>query len=141
MENFFEDARDFFDIILVIDVLEHIEDYFSFLRSLRNRGTYKIFHIPLDMSVQALLRMSPILKSRENVGHIHYFTKETALAILKETGYEIIDYFYTPGSLELSSRQSFKSLLLKLPRKLGYSLNKDMAVRILGGYSLMILTK
>jgi cyclopropane fatty-acyl-phospholipid synthase-like methyltransferase len=142
MENAFDDTSSFFDIVMAIDVFEHIEDYFGFLRNLKKKGEYKIFHIPLDMSVQTVFRMSPILRSRENVGHIHYFSKNTALATLKDTGYEIIDYFYTPGALDLASgRRTFKSLLLRLPRKIGYKINKDLVVRILGGYSLMVLTK
>ena len=41
----------FFDVILVLDVIEHLEDYFSFLRTIKERALYKIFHIPLDLSV------------------------------------------------------------------------------------------
>src|SRR5271157_1732576 len=89
-----------FDVVMAIDVLEHVEDYFAFLRRLRSRGEYEVFHIPLDLSVQWVLRSSPILKLRATVGHIYYFTKETALATLADTGYEVIDYFYTRGSLE-----------------------------------------
>jgi hypothetical protein len=124
----------------VIDVFEHIEDYFCFLRKLRPKGEYKIFHIPLDLSVQTVLRGTPLLKGRELVGHIHYFTKETALASLKDTGYEILDYFYTPGLIELATRD-WKRLLLKLPRKWLFSLNKELTVKILGGFSLIVLAK
>jgi hypothetical protein len=129
-----------FDIVMAIDVFEHVEDYFGFLRKLKEKAEYKIFHIPLDLSVQTVFRSSPILKGRKRVGHIHYFTKETALETLKDTGYSIIDYFYTGGSLELPNR-GWKANLLKIPRKLAFSLNKDLAVRLLGGYSLMVLTK
>ena len=123
-----------FDIVMAIDVFEHVEDYFDFLRRLKEKGEYKIFHIPLDLSVQTVLRSSPIIKGRKSVGHLHYFTKETALETLKDTGYEIIDYFYTGGSLELPKR-GWKANLLKIPRKLAFAINNDMAVRILGGYS------
>jgi hypothetical protein len=140
LKNLFQDNKVFFDIVLAIDVIEHVEDYFGFLRSLREKGQYKIFHIPLDISVQTVLRSSPILKGRQSVGHIHYFTKETALATLADTGYEILDYFYTAGSIDLPAK-SFKSLLARLPRKILYKLNKDTVVRVLGGYSLMVLTK
>jgi len=140
-KNLFQDDKVFFDIVLAIDVIEHVEDCFGFLRSLHEKGQYKIFHIPLDISVLTVLRPSPILRTRQSVGHIHYFTKETALAILADTGYEILDYFYTSsGSIDLPAK-SFKLLLLRLLRKILYKLNKDMAVRILGGYSLMVLTK
>lgn len=129
-----------FDIVMAIDVFEHVEDYFGFLRKLRGRAEYKIFHIPLDLSVQTVLRSSPIIKERKSVGHIHYFTKDTALETLKDTGYSIIDYFYTGGSLELPNR-GWKANILKTPRKLAFSLNKDLAVRLLGGYSLMVLAR
>jgi len=135
-----ENEKIFSDIVLAIDVFEHVEDYLGFLRKLREKGLYKIFHIPLDLSVQTILRGSPIIKARQSVGHIHYFTKETAIATLIDAGYEIIDYFYTAGSIDLPIR-SFKSFLARLPRKIIYKLNKDVAVRILGGYSLMVLTK
>jgi hypothetical protein len=125
---------------MAIDVFEHVEDYFGFLRKLREKAEYKIFHIPLDLSVQIVLRSSQIIKSRKSVGHIHYFTKETALETLKDTGYSIIDYFYTRGAVELPNR-GWKANLLKIPRKVGFSLNQDFAVRLLGGYSLMVLAK
>jgi SAM-dependent methyltransferase len=89
-----------FDLGLCLDVFEHIEDYFGFLRQFRERATYKIFHVPLDMSVQAVWRRHPILGWRERVGHLHYFMKDTALATLRDTGYEVRDWCYTAGGIE-----------------------------------------
>jgi cyclopropane fatty-acyl-phospholipid synthase-like methyltransferase len=129
-----------FDLVMAIDVFEHVEDYFGFLRKLKFKGTYKIFHIPLDLSVQTILRTSPILKERKSVGHIHYFMKETALSTLEDAGYEVLDYFYTRGSLELPNR-GWKANLLRLPRKLFFMIDQDLAVRILGGFSLLVLAK
>jgi len=140
LKNFLMENKVFFDVLLAIDVIEHIEDYFGFIRKIREKGQYKIFHIPLEISAQSVLRVSPLLNSRKSVGHIHYFSKETALATLTDCGYEIIDYFYTAGAIDLPSK-SLKSLLAKLPRKFLYKYNKDIAVRVLGGYSLMALTK
>lgn len=129
-----------FDLVLAIDVLEHVEDYLGFLAELKKMGTYKILHIPLDLSVQSVLRSTPILHCRESVGHIHYFTKETALATLKDAGYEIIDYFYTSGSVERPNR-SWKTKLLKFPRMAAFNIHQGLAVRILGGFSLLVLAK
>ncbi len=140
LQDLLEETHVHFDIVMAIDVVEHVEDYFGFLRKLKEKGEYKIFHIPLDLSVQTVIRSSPIIKGRKSVGHIHYFTKETALETLKDTGYEIIDYFYTAGSLELPNR-GWKANLLKMPRKFAFSVNKDLAVRLLGGYSLLVLAK
>lgn len=138
-KNLLDDSGAVFDVVMVIDVFEHVEDYFGFLRSLREKGTYKVFHIPLDLSVQTVLRSAPIIKQRLSVGHIHYFTKETALATLRDTGYEVVDYFYTNGS-ELPNR-GWKADMLKFPRKLLFWIDQDLAVRVLGGFSLMVLAR
>lgn len=130
----------FFDLILLIDLIEHIEDYFGFLRGIKTKSRYKILHIPLSLSVQLVLRCSPIMQTRRSAGHIHYFMKETALQSLKDVGYEILDYFYTGEAMDLPTK-SIKRRLARLPRRLFYVLNKDLTVRILGGYSLMVLVK
>lgn len=140
LRNLFDDKDAMFDVAMAIDVFEHFDDYLGFLRQFKSKGEYKVFHIPLDLSVQSVLRASPIMKARESVGHIHYFTKETALATLKDTGYELVDFFYTNGSLDLPVH-GWKARLMKLPRKLLFALNQDLAVRILGGFSLMVLAK
>ena len=101
---------------------------------------YKIFQIPLDLSVQTILRAAPLLKDRQRYGHIHYFCKEVALQLLTDVGYQIIDYFYTAVALDLPSTD-FKNLVMRAPRRLIYSINMDMAVRLLGGYRLLVLTK
>jgi SAM-dependent methyltransferase len=127
----------FFDIILVLDVVEHMEDYFSLLRDIKPKSRYKIFHIPLDLSVQTVLRSNPIIRGREQWGHIHYFTKEIALQMLKDVGYEVLDHFYTT---ELHG-PTIKGHFLRLLRRLFFTIHEDLAVRILGGYRLMILAK
>lgn len=129
-----------FDVLMAIDVFEHVEDYFSFLRKVRTRGAYKVFHIPLDLSVQTVIRPQRLMRARNSVGHIHYFTKETALATLQDTGYDILDSFYTCGSIELPNR-GWKANLMKLPRNLAYMLSPDYSVRVLGGFSMMVLAK
>ena len=140
LADFTRESDRFDDLLLVLDVFEHIEDYYGFLRALREKAEYKIFHIPLEISVLRVLRSEPILRSRKKDGHIHYFTKETALATLQDAGYQIIDQFFTAKSLELPAT-SFIYRLGKVPLQLASMLNKDMAARILGGYSLMVLAK
>jgi hypothetical protein len=130
----------FFDLILVLDVVEHLEDYFSFLRNIKERALYKIFQIPLDLSVQTVLRATTMIRDRQRFGHIHYFSKETALQLLIDLGYQIIDYFYTAVALDLPSTD-VKNFVMRVPRRLLYSVNMDMAVRFLGGYRLLILAK
>lgn len=140
LANVVEEKDSHYDVVVIADVIEHVEDYISFIKDLRPCGRYKIFHIPLDLSVQSVLRAWPITKLRANVGHLHYFFKDTAIATLKDCGYSVIDYKYTASRLELPN-QAFTSALMRLPRKLLFSINPDLAVRLLGGYSLLVLAE
>jgi SAM-dependent methyltransferase len=131
----------FFDLLLLMDVIEHVEDCFSFLRDLKSRSQYKIMQIQLDLSVQTILRPNALLGFRStsgHVGHVHYFTKGIALAMLEDLGYEVLDYFYTRRT---HWAPTFLGRLLQLPRVLLYAMRKDLAVRIFGGYSLLVLAK
>lgn len=127
-----------FDVVMAIDVFEHVEDYFGFLRKLRAKGQYKIFHVPLELSAQQVMRGTPLIDARRSVGHIHHFSKETALATLQDCGYRVIDHFYTSGRTELGGL-GWKSQLLRLPRQALYRVSPDAAARVLGGYSLLVL--
>ena len=135
-----EEKDTFFDLILVMDVLEHLPDYYSFLAALKPRSEYKIFHVPLDLSVQTVLRPHALLNVREWYGHLHYFTKETALEMFKEAGYDVLDYFYTARALDTPTHLLGRKLL-RAPRKALARVNQDFAARLLGGWSLLILTQ
>jgi len=132
-----EDAH--FDLILVLDLIEHLEDYFSFLRGIKWKAHWKIIHFPLDLSVQTVFRKNGLIKRRDLYAHLHYFTKEIALRTLRETDYEVLDCFYTPRSIDLGTDPIQK--ILKLPRKLSFAIHPDLAVRILGGFSLLVLAR
>lgn len=129
----------FYDLLLVLDVVEHVEDYFAFLRSVRPIARHKLFHFPLDISVQAVIRKNGMMKRRLDHAHLHYFTKELALQALIDTGYEIQEYFYLPRSNEIGPSPLQRAF--RLPRAALYALHRDFAVRTLGGYSLMILAR
>jgi len=129
-----------FDALLCIDVFEHVDDYIGFIRSIRSYADYKVFHIPLDLSVFSVARSDTLLDARRRVGHLHYFTKETAIETIRYCGYEIIDTDFTARAVELDSSR-LRTNLMKLPRALLSKISPDLAARILGGWSLMVLAK
>ena len=84
------------------------------------------------------------LDSRAKYGHLHYFNKDICLAVLRELAFEIIDYFYAPGAIELASTStsiSALSKLARLPRAILSKVSDDFTARLLGGYSLFVLSK
>src|ERR1700730_310641 len=47
-----------YDLVLVMDVIEHVDDYFSFLRQTREKADWKLYQIPLDAYVSGILRVN-----------------------------------------------------------------------------------
>jgi SAM-dependent methyltransferase len=128
----FADRR-YFDVALVIDVVEHVEDCFGFMRRCGAKATWKIYHIPLDASASLILRGT---NCWESVGHLHLFTMETAIKAVEHSGQRVVDFFLTPVSLERPHRP-----LTRLTNLLRLILPERLGARLLGGYSMMILAR
>jgi hypothetical protein len=123
-----------YDCLLCIDVLEHVEDYMGFVRKLRAKSRYKIFHIPLSMNVLNTLSARRLQKEREDWGHLHYFTRETALATLADCGYELVHSQYTSHF-----RGAETSSWLGAPVRFMYNVAPHLMVKAIGGCSLIVL--
>lgn len=128
------------DVVLVIDVLEHLGNPWDFLSRLRDRARLVVCHIPLDLSAISVARERPLLYVRNKVGHLHYFTRNLAVALLEEAGYEVIEARYTNASLDAPQR-SVRTRFAAYLRWLVYAFNKDLGVRLLGGETLMVIAR
>lgn len=129
------------DLLLMIDVMEHVEDFYHFLREIQQRGRSFIFHIPMDLSCRTILKPHVLLQHRNSVGHIHYFSEEMINWILKDTGYKIIDWHYTKPVIDIHPAKGFKSGVKKVLRNISFGINSSLSAKLWGGYSLMILAK
>lgn len=128
------------DLLLLIDVIEHVEDYMGFLRKLSSRATWVVLHIPLDLHVSGLLRHKQI-DARNRVGHLHYFSKETALATLQDTGYEVVESQLTKLSQETSESRTRATNVINYARRVLELASSELAATMLGGYSLLVLCR
>lgn len=128
-----------FDLLLMLDVFEHVEDYMGFLRAYRKRARYYCFHIPLDMNLNMLMRSRALMRVRSIGGHLHYFTADTAGAALTECGYRLLASRYTarPPAIGMSAREkSLRAVRWGLAR-----CSASFAARSIGGVSLLVLAE
>jgi SAM-dependent methyltransferase len=126
-----------YDLLLVMDVIEHIEDYFSLLRHVRQKGEWKLYHIPLDAYVIGILRGND---SWDTVGHLHLFTIETALKALLRTGHQVVDWIFTDGAIVAPQRTTRGRIanLIRIPLS---KFSIKLTSRLFGGYSMLVLAK
>lgn len=146
------DKADSFDLVLLLDVFEHVPDYLGFLQSVTGRAKWFVFHIPLDLAVESMLRGSRhLMFMRETFGHLHFFTQETALATLADTGYSVVNYTFTfdgeisgmgkmPVGLKAKLWHAIRSIRFLLV-KLTYRINPSLAARLFKGFNLLVLTE
>ncbi len=150
--DFLRESEDEFDLLLCLDVFEHVANYLDFLSALRTRARKLIFHVPLDLSVQSVAQTSRhMLYMRRRYGHLHFFTAETAIAALTDAGNAIYDAFYTwddelDGWPEM--RPGLKGVLLHPLRCAAYGVehwlyrHRPSAVaRLRPAYNLMVLAR
>jgi SAM-dependent methyltransferase len=129
-----------YDVVLALDVVEHVHDPFDFLARLQHAGSHFVFHFPLDLSALNVFLETPLLRQRHTVGHIHYFTKSLALALLRDTGYQVLDVRYSDAAW-LGPSRGWKQKLAALPRRILQSIHKELGVRLLGGQTLFVVAK
>ncbi len=129
------------DLLLLIDVIEHVDDFYGFLRKVKLKSEYFVFHIPLDLCCRSLLKPHILLQQRNASGHIHYFSKEMVLWFLSDLGFTLLDFIYTKPDLDVKPPKTFKSFTKKYLRKVSFFLNKELSIKLWGGYSMMVLLK
>jgi cyclopropane fatty-acyl-phospholipid synthase-like methyltransferase len=125
------------DMLLALEVVDHVEDYLGFMRMLKSRAELKLFSFSLDISVQSAMRPGAFLQRRNVHNHLHHFSKETVLSVLEYTGFEILDWCYPPNLASASTLAT----LAKPVRVLSHAIAPDLTVRMFGGYSLLVLTR
>jgi SAM-dependent methyltransferase len=127
-----------YDVLLVIDVLEHVQDYLGFLATVSTKATHTVFHIPLDMCVWTLFREKMLIESKRRVGHIHVYTEEFIKSVLKDYGFILRAQRYTEPTFQ---NKSFKQSLVNGLRKLLFRISTKWGTKILGGYSILVLAE
>lgn len=129
------------DLLLLLDVFEHVPDYLGFLEALRDKASWFVFHIPLDISYQSLRKdAASLLGMRDGYGHLHQFTKDTALATLEDAGYEVVDHFYT-DSWRAAPPKGLKQRVAYEVRRLCSWWKPDFGALMFDGYNLLVLAR
>jgi 2-polyprenyl-3-methyl-5-hydroxy-6-metoxy-1,4-benzoquinol methylase len=124
-----------YDVMLVMDVIEHVEDCFGFTRKLRPHADLVLFHIPLELTCFSLLR-NVLMAHRQALGHIHYFTRQTALALLADCGYQVVASRYTPAVVDLAARD-LRSRMITGVQRAGFRVAPNLSTVMVGGYALL----
>lgn len=129
-------ANERYDLLLCIDVFEHVEDPFTFLRAIRPLAPKIVFNIPLEMHIAGIL-INHQLWTRRQFGHLHYYTAALAMETLRDCGYSMLARDF-PSRL-LDRPRTASEWIFWLPRRIGAMIDPELSARIFGGTSLLVL--
>ena len=141
--DFINSEEKYSDLILASDVFEHIENSYEFLIKLKEKGNLFLFNIPLEISLFSMIRRKNIFQDSYNqVGHLHFYTKKTAILLLESCGYKISRFIFVDNRLkELKDKKDIKKFTIYVLQFLLGLISKNLACSIFEGYSLVVLAK
>lgn len=144
-EDFCKSDR-LFDLVLLMDVIEHVPDPNAFIRAVAARTVYIAVHFPLDDNVLGRMLRRPAYR-KQSVGHLHYFHAASARRFIESAGLELVNDLYTPAHEQRRARggpqaappdalfYTASDLLARLLRPIG----EPAVARLTGAFSFMAL--
>lgn len=135
-----------YDVAMAIDVVEHVEDYFAFVRKLKRVANHKVLHVPLEMSALGTI-VNQQAWARRTAGHIHFFSSATLVQALHECHVSVSQFAFTKpfinDALTYRNRhrimRQIAKLGLSIPRQILYMVSPEFCARTLGGCSALIV--
>ena len=131
------------DLVLIMDLLEHLQRPQDLLRDVNGICKYVICHLPLDDNLNINLRC-PKEKMANSIGHINFYNIKSASVLFKECGFfienKIINCFDYDG--DFIKKDSLSNQYFGAPlRKVLFKRLPNFVARVLGGCTAMFLLR
>ncbi len=130
-EDFLE-TKDTFDLILLVDVLEHLENPDMLLRAVFKRAKYVIVRQPLENTIAAFLK-NRYAEYRETIGHINYFNYKSFIDLMARNRLKPTNmHLFAPWE-----RLKFRNKKHPMLKKIVTKINKPCASLAFNGFLLI----
>lgn len=133
------DVADRFDVVLLMDVVEHVTDPYSFLAAVHPIASLVVLHLPIEQS-PAHNVLHKLRQSYNTYHHVHFFSDESMRILLEETGFEILVIRFTAASPEiLRGGGGLVTRAFRLIRYCAYKLWPRISSLLLGGSVMIVM--
>ncbi len=134
------ESKDYYDLVTINDVLEHVSSPQEFLAGVGSRTRYVAVHIPLDDRLSVLLTDQYNYRIRD-VGHISFWNPCSALNLISASGLQPLRCSFTQGFLAPSGRERLIQKIAIPFRFIIGTISPGLAAVTVGGYSLAVLCR
>ena len=138
--DFCQLATGIVDLVTLFDVIEHIPDPITFLRSVAAKSRYVALHIPLDHSILNGVR-DMARANLKHPGHLLILDMPSTLNFLCYCGLRVDDYAHSPVFRAPSGQETRLQKIVNPIREVLFRLSPYFLHKTLGGVSLMVLAR
>lgn len=131
-----------FDLVLAIDIIEHIKDDDALLKKLVNWGNLFVVKVPIEdnyvVNIVKYLSFGIIDSSKsteEKYGHIHHYSEKAFTELVKNSGYEILQKNY----MHLPKRHVKFWEIIRLLMMPVWIISQKAYIRLNGGFLVLLL--
>jgi len=136
-------TKKLYDLILAIDIVEHVEDDLALIKKISRMGKMVLLKIPMEDSIldNKIMRNLGIRdhwkESEEKYGHIHHYNEKQIISLIDRSDCEIIKEDYIP----LPKRSSmFWEVFRIMFLPIGWFSKKAMA-NFVGGFKIVLIKR
>lgn len=138
--DFCQSDNGIFDVVFLLDVVEHIPDPIYFLKKVATKTRLMVLFIPLDNSFWIGLR-DLFHNKLKHPGHLIFLDIPGALNLLSFAGIRAITYKTSPVFKAPSGLKTFLSSITYYVRNILFRISPYLLQKTLGGVSLTVLAQ
>jgi len=142
--NVFDVKLDNYELVLAIDILEHVESDLGFLKHIKNIGRYLIVKVPIEKNFLNILvkiisfgKIDEYKYTEEKYGHINHYSEKDLLNLIDESELMVIG----KGYMHLPKRSKVFWEILRIVFFPMWWLSKSLYLKFNGGFLVLLLIK
>lgn len=144
VENVFNLEPDNYELVLAIDVLEHLEDDQKFLEHIKDLGKFVVVKTPIeDNIINKLVKVisfgliNEYQHTENKYGHIHHYSQKDVDRLIEVSGLKTVSKKY----MHLPRRSKLFWEILRIISMPLWWLSKPLYIKMNGGFLVLLLTK
>jgi predicted TPR repeat methyltransferase len=129
--------QNFYNLIMALDVVEHLQDLDKFLELASKHSGYLYLHVPLEINFYSILSGDHV-KTFRTFGHINFFTEELLLERLRSHGFSTVSINYL-NTMQAINPKSLMGHLRKWLASVVFMMSIKYCAKLLNGITVSIL--
>lgn len=143
-KDIFKFNQERFDLVLALDIIEHISDDKKFLNKMEELGQNLIIKAPIEknfinklFNILSFKKIDPLLDTKLRYGHVHHYSLKELMKLINGSSFSIkkINYMHLPKRSKLFW-EIWRIIFMPL-----WFISKEYYIKFNGGFLVLFLTR